>query len=80
MSETTKQDGRRNNGLKPGENRGQGRKPADRTEGKRIKWALTFRPSHFRALKEVAAEQGISMVQVVESAIENYFENKLKKT
>jgi hypothetical protein len=28
----TKQDGRRNNGLKPGENRGQGRKPADPIE------------------------------------------------
>ncbi len=76
MKET---DGRRNNGIKPGENRGQGRKPADQTEGKRVKWALTFKPSHFEAMKAMAESEGISLVQVVEDALTAYLENKSKK-
>jgi len=72
----TKPDGRKNNGAKKGESRNQGRKPVNQKEGKRVKWALTFLPSHFAAIEAQSDETGISKVQIVEDALKLYYSQK----
>lgn len=65
-------------GAQKGENRGQGRKPTDPIEGRRVKWALTFKPSHFEGMKKMSEGKGISKVRVVENALDLLFESEGK--
>jgi len=78
MTQQQKPDGRRNNGAKPGENRGKGRqgqKPADPATGRRVKASPTFKPSHWAAIKAT----GRPVTEVLDAALEKYFEKwKLK--
>lgn len=71
MKETIK-DGRRNNGLKPGENRGQGKKRTDPTGEKRVKAAPTFLKADLDWLRETAKTNGVPMTKVLDAAIKDY--------